>query len=393
MRYILNFTLKLFLLFSVLAAAIFYSGMINFISFIILNALSELTGFVHFKDLLFISYVVIFFAILGVFRALLRVNPVQMGVDRPTRKLNEFVFFTWVSFIFSTVCILSIIVPVSVFMEKEGISFEQLNLSHFTVTNTMYLVFFCLAPIFSGFLMFRFIKMRDRLFEHENSVLFLRRFGSVGEFELLPLVIRSISRKQRIFMLIEQSALLKAWDFNTICFTPFVSTRLDSTCYLSGRDDEWEGNVELLILRAKNIVMDISDISTSIHTEINLLRSLNAIDRTVWVTPLSLVKFRNTMKSFGVEIKDEKVISTQSAVRRSSFWRILLYFAAYFYPVMIPWAVLSNNGYESGYFGLFMLIWLAFSIYLGVKVGGRLRFSGASKNNIKLQLRKNLVGA
>jgi hypothetical protein len=239
--------------------------------------------------------------------------------------------------------------------------------------------------------MVKFIKLRASLFKHKNSVLFLRRFGSSGEFELLPLIIRSISKAQRIFMLIEQKALLKAWDFNTICFTPFISTRLERVCYLSGRDDEWEQNVALLILKSKYVVMDISDISSSIHTEINLLNTFNAFDKTIWITPLPTQSFKSAMSVFNREIQDDRVISTHAATRSSSFWRIFLYFGAYFYPMMIPLAIFNNSGVESNFGTWFMLFWLVVSIYLGVKNGGRPRLSGKTKKLMNQRL-KELLG-
>ncbi|MFN6263132.1 MAG: hypothetical protein ACK4XG_10030 [Chromatiaceae bacterium] len=384
---------KFFLMFAVFMNSFMYACFFSILLNMVLMIFYYMFGY-HGFDFNFEPFFLFFyfFSCLGFFRALLRVYPIQMGIDIKKEIANGFVFYLWIAMFFSFVAvILNLYMPIDGKLTGliPAILGERSGSEPYDFTYVFWLFCFLFSCLFLIRIIVNFRK--EKLFLLDDSVLFLRRFGSGGELELLPVLIGSLKRDQRVVMLIEQSMILNAWDFDTICFTPFFTTRLDRVCYLSGRDDEWERNVSLLVSQSKRIVMNASDISSSIQKEIDLIKYHNAVERTVWFTQISIEEFSDEMEKFGIVVDPGNVISTEFIERNNSMLRMFVCGLSFFYPLMFILMYLGTTKVVVNnfiFFGVFLTFFIV-SLFLGYKTGGSFRIPRNIRKLLINRLSKN----
>jgi len=318
------------------------------------------------------------YPLIPISRGLLRIRPVQIGVvDKSVMFRNDIPWFFWCT---------ATLLFYSLMMYAFWMGFAD----YYRLSAAGYKIICGVSLILIIVYYFIFLNIRSSNASRSHfSCLFLRRFGSQSEFSFFPMLLRSTPSGLHISMLIEQGVILRAWDLFTICFTPLFSIRVNSVCYFQGRDSDWEKNVENLASKARCIVMDVSDMSTSIHKEVAIIRRLSVEDKVVWLTTLSSDTCKNALSAYGINTNSRRVLSAVLATKSRSLWRVLLYFygfAVALLPIRLvfEWAVGDENNIY------FVLIWLGAAVCLAFYVGGRPRIDGYWKDRIQDRLRAEL---
>lgn len=118
-----------------------------------------------------------------------------------------------------------------------------------------------------------------------GEILYLRRFGGFGDRAVVGYLLRRMPATVRLVMMRPPGAGLSDWDPLTNVISGFTLGRglRSQPLFFRARNSDWQDDVRSLVVRARGIVLDVSDLSPAMHTEIALVASLAAANKTVLV--------------------------------------------------------------------------------------------------------------
>ena len=213
-------------------------------------------------------------------------------------------------------------------------------------------------------------KIRSVIYAKNVTCLYLRRFGSESEYSFLPALIRSLPSDVSVQMLVEQKTMLRAWDFITTCFVPLFSLRVDSVCYLQGSDDEWEVNVKKIVGNVDFVVMDISELSSSIYTELSMLSKYIDNDKLIWLSTQPVGECLTILGAYNISPTHDKILSASRLERRISTDRIIMYLGFQWFTLVLCNAIYIND-LGGKIDNITLLIELVISLYVSIVIAGR----------------------
>jgi hypothetical protein len=114
---------------------------------------------------------------------------------------------------------------------------------------------------------------RPRAFLDRPFVLFLRRFSTFSDRAVTALILQQASKTVTVVFLTPTFSQPRDWDPYLVGFAglklwrPWRSTPI----VVRAQDDSWEGAADELIRRAHTILLDISDTSSALRTEAEML--------------------------------------------------------------------------------------------------------------------------
>ncbi len=117
----------------------------------------------------------------------------------------------------------------------------------------------------------------------DRYVLFLRRFQSFSDREVVASVLRATSGRLPVVLLLSPVRGPGNWDPMTVSLAgaTVIAPWRTLPRFLVAGDEAWEREVARLIDGATSIVVDTTARSESVGAELHLLRSLGALDRTI----------------------------------------------------------------------------------------------------------------
>lgn len=154
-----------------------------------------------------------------------------------------------------------------------------------------------------GHLMFRqYIKQSE--YRIKDHVLFLRRFSSYADRVILSVILRSISRRgrfsgtntSRVVCLVPQNEPASNIDPYMICLSGFnlIHPFRNIPLYIRTSNDLWEDTVHRYLENAKRVIIDLSDLSSSMMVETRMLLAKNMVGSTMFLASKSSLSFVST---------------------------------------------------------------------------------------------------
>jgi hypothetical protein len=124
----------------------------------------------------------------------------------------------------------------------------------------------------------RHIKIPER-----RGVLFLRSFGGPGDAALMPGLLRAVPRGIPVSFIASPSSKATSWDPIVLLLAGLSPLRpwANVPLHLTSTDADWVEDIGEWISRSQVIVIDASDRSASLATEVSLLASTGAGCRTL----------------------------------------------------------------------------------------------------------------
>lgn len=117
-------------------------------------------------------------------------------------------------------------------------------------------------------------------------VLFLRQFNSFADESLVLALLQAVPSGVPVVFLVAHESNAATWDPVLVGFSGMKTrrSRWSGPIFMSAPMDSWLSSVQALARSATCIVMDISDTSTSIDMEVNLIKENNLEHKTLWTT-------------------------------------------------------------------------------------------------------------
>lgn len=255
--------------------------------------------FIFAKELMLISFLCLFglFITVPILKYCMRVHPIFLGstkspIDQKSKNTLLFCF-----------CIL--VVFCSFFLT------QGFNIHGLTISLLLVIIF---------------IVFRRRIINKKvTGALFLRRFGGLPDRVFIPRIKKSLPNSVRLNMLVEAKVRMKYFDFGNIIFSGYriISPLSSVTIYYQGEDSEWVENARYLISNSTYIVIDLSDLSDSILTELELLKEANSLHKVYWLTVSSKDDCKIFLQHRGIETTNDKIFSYSKNNFSFSFKKLL----------------------------------------------------------------------
>ena len=146
---------------------------------------------------------------------------------------------------------------------------------------------YILAIVSLAFPLVRHVRPRAAL--NRSFIFYLRRFSSFADRSVVAEILRAAPVGVPVAFLVGPAGERGSWDPLLISFsgTKWLRPFASSPIYLKSSDDEWETCVQSLIGRARCIVVDVTDLSQSIETEIDMTKKLKKDNEILWFAELS----------------------------------------------------------------------------------------------------------
>lgn len=122
----------------------------------------------------------------------------------------------------------------------------------------------------------------------DNKILFLRRFSN--DYIIYGAVKRTIPKTKQLICLIPENEPIANWDpvHSTIAGLNIMKPIKNTTVFLISKEEHWVGNIKYLLNHpALHIILDLSQISDSIKTEIKIIHELNLFHKMILIYPES----------------------------------------------------------------------------------------------------------
>ncbi|MCI0563922.1 MAG: hypothetical protein MN733_36065 [Nitrososphaera sp.] len=156
-----------------------------------------------------------------------------------------------------------------------------------------------------------------------GHALFLRRFGF--DRLLFGAVMGAIPAGSRMLCLIPTDEPVRSWDplHSALVGLRILAPIQSSPGFIRSSDTEWINTIKSLAASAKVIVIDLSQVSESIRIELGILKSIQALERTLILLP---DRNKNLLQKLsneaGVNIRDTLSIITYRYSWRTSWFKI-----------------------------------------------------------------------
>jgi len=189
--------------------------------------------------------------------------------------------------------------------------FNQLNEMNNSIRIGIFLLFQILV-------IKRWLKLKKGLYP-SKYVLFLRRFNGIADTSLFYTISKALPKGIPIILLTDPDNRSETWDPFLIGFAgiKFFSPLKSIPIYIESDSIKWERTVHDLVENATLIIFDITNNSTSMETEKNIISQYNTKNKSIFLMPVSL-EMENKLK-----INDDKVFK-YSMGYFNSFIRLLI---------------------------------------------------------------------
>ena len=152
-------------------------------------------------------------------------------------------------------------------------------------------VFFVLFFIWFASFAFPLIKrhLKPLSFLQRPYVLFLRRFSKFSDRTVINLVLRQTPASKPVAFLVAPHSLVGDWNPFLVGFAgmkllhPFRSAPL----VVKSKDTQWEEAIQTLIKQAQFVIVDISEKSSSIETELEMINRAGCWQKTILLQEVS----------------------------------------------------------------------------------------------------------
>src|SRR5262249_30269428 len=148
----------------------------------------------------------------------------------------------------------------------------------FTVNASVFAFFVLITPICW--------QLSRHIFPDESTgVLFLRRFGGLGDSVLTSGVARALPASSRLTLIATPSFRPSSWDIVVLVLSTLRLLRpwRGIPLFLKTSDASWKENVRRRVAMADAIVLDRTDSSASMDAEVDMVHAVHAIHRTLWL--------------------------------------------------------------------------------------------------------------
>jgi hypothetical protein len=151
------------------------------------------------------------------------------------------------------------------------IAFVAVNSSAVTQSVAVIMGISCMARVY-------YFRHRWEGFPRGRTILFLRRFGRSADRLVSSAIRRAVPDETRLALLVGSRQGLASWDPVVVSFDG-LATALPH--YLRSTNDEWAGHVREMVARADAVVLDATDWSEAMDTELAIVDASGASGRLI----------------------------------------------------------------------------------------------------------------